>query len=296
MGNNLRIRGLNSRYILFLVDGERLVGEGAGGNINLDQIDVANIKRIEMINGAASVLYGSNAVGAVINVITKEPQEAIAAGCDISYQSNNTAKTRVHVESRQNKFLSQASIYRNSSDGFGAKGDGAYAASYADWGGNMKLGYKFNARTDVNVTGAESEADNAAWAARTDWDMAVCRYNIRTNSGTSSSTGANGGVYTSTLTFEGISSIPADAAFEADKLVTSSGMSGEKTVSESSATIITFKTNADGSKVMPPVYLKAPVYVFRTADGGSAYKVEFTQYQNEDKVTGHVKFRFAKIK
>ena len=60
----------------------------------------------------------------------------------------------------------------------------------------MKLGYKFNARTDVNGTGAESEADNAAWAARTDWDLAVCRYNIRTNSGTSSSTGANGGVYT----------------------------------------------------------------------------------------------------
>lgn len=149
---------------------------------------------------------------------------------------------------------------------------------------------------EVIGTGAESEADNAAWAARTDWDLAVCRYNIRTNSGTSSSTGANGGVYTSTMTFEGLSSIPADAAFEADKLVTSSGMGGEKTVSESSATVITFKTNADGSKVMPPVYLKAPVYVFRTADGGSAYKVEFTQYQNEDKVTGHVKFRFAKIK
>lgn len=149
---------------------------------------------------------------------------------------------------------------------------------------------------EVIGTGAESEADNAAWAARTDWDLAVCRYNIRTNSGTSSSTGANGGVYTSTMTFEGLSSIPADAAFEADKLVTSSGMGGEKTVSESSATVITFKTNADGSKVMPPVYLKAPVYVFRTADGGSAYKVEFTQYQNEDKATGHVKFRFAKIK
>ena len=84
MGNNLRIRGLNSRYILFLVDGERLVGEGAGGNINLDQIDVANIKRIEMINGAASVLYGSNALGAVNNEITKEPQQAIAARSDKS--------------------------------------------------------------------------------------------------------------------------------------------------------------------------------------------------------------------
>ena len=43
---------------------------------------------------------------------------------------------------------------------------------------------------EVIGTGAESEADNAAWAARTDWDLAVCRYNIRTNSGTSSSTGA----------------------------------------------------------------------------------------------------------
>ena len=70
MGNNMRIKGLNSRYILMLVDGERLVSEGAGGNVNLDQIDVNNIERIEMINGAASALYGSNAVGAVINVIT----------------------------------------------------------------------------------------------------------------------------------------------------------------------------------------------------------------------------------
>ncbi|MFA6926610.1 MAG: carboxypeptidase-like regulatory domain-containing protein, partial [Bacteroidales bacterium] len=40
MGNNLRIKGLNSRYILMLVDGERLVSESAGGNINLDQINV----------------------------------------------------------------------------------------------------------------------------------------------------------------------------------------------------------------------------------------------------------------
>lgn len=63
MGNNLRIKGLSSRYILFLVDGERMVSEGAGGNINLSQIDVNSIKRIEIINGAASALYGSNAVG-----------------------------------------------------------------------------------------------------------------------------------------------------------------------------------------------------------------------------------------
>ena len=90
MGNNLRIRGLNSRYILFLVDGERLVSEGAGGNVNLDQIDVNSIKRVEIINGAASALYGSNAVGAVINIITKEPQEHFNTTANITYQSYTT--------------------------------------------------------------------------------------------------------------------------------------------------------------------------------------------------------------
>ena len=136
---------------------------------------------------------------------------------------------------------------------------------------------------------------HAAWAARTDWDLAVCRYNFRTNSGTSTSVGAKGGIYTSTLTFDTLTKVPAGAVFEEDKVVTSSGMSGTTSVSESNATVITFQTNADGSKVMPPVYLKAPVYILRTADGASFYKVEFTQYQDENKVTGHVKFNFARI-
>ena len=144
-------------------------------------------------------------------------------------------------------------------------------------------------------TGEENAADNAAWAARTDWDLAVCRYNVRTNSGTSTSVGAKGGIYTSTLTFDTLTKVPAGAVFEEDKVVTSSGMSGTTSVSESNATVITFQTNADGSKVMPPVYLKAPVYILRTADGASFYKVEFTQYQDENKVTGHVKFNFARI-
>ena len=153
MGNNLRIRGLNSRYILFLLDGERLVGEGAGGNINLDQIDPGSVSRIEMINGAASALYGSNAVGAVINVITKEPKDSISAGCNLSYQSHNTLKMRLNAESRLRRLLSQASFYRNSSDGFGADGSGPYAARYADLGGNLRLGYKFGKNADANIQG-----------------------------------------------------------------------------------------------------------------------------------------------
>jgi outer membrane receptor for ferrienterochelin and colicins len=152
MGNNMRIRGLNSRYILFLVDGERLVSEGAGGNVNLDQIDVSNIQRIEMINGAASALYGSNAVGAVINIITKEPVHRIEAGANIIAESNNTWQTKVSIGSNLKKLSTRVSAFRNSSDGFDIDG-GAYAARYEDWGSNIKLEYKPVERIDLNLTG-----------------------------------------------------------------------------------------------------------------------------------------------
>lgn len=153
MGNNLRIKGLNSRYILFLVDGERLVSEGAGGNVNFDQIDVTSIKRIEMINGAASALYGSNAVGAVINIITKEPVHRFEAGANIIAESYNTLKTKVNVGANLDKFKARINAFRHSSDGYGGNGNGAYAAKYEDWGGDIKLGYKPTERIDLNVTG-----------------------------------------------------------------------------------------------------------------------------------------------
>lgn len=144
-------------------------------------------------------------------------------------------------------------------------------------------------------TGEENETDNAAWAARTDWDLAICRYNVRTNSGKASSTGAKGGVYVSSESFESLKSVPSGASFAEDDVVTSSGMGGTTSVVQSTATVILFQLKEDGSKVMPPVYLKAPVYIFRTADGKKCYKVEFTQYQDENKETGHVKFRFTEL-
>lgn len=153
MGNNMRIKGLNSRYILFLVDGERLISEGAGGNVNLDQIDVNSIKKIEMINGAASALYGSNAVGAVINIITKEPHHKFEAGANLIAESNNTWKTKLDAGLNFNKINARLGAFRNSSDGFGADSEGAYAARYEDYGANLKLGYKPTKRSDINIIG-----------------------------------------------------------------------------------------------------------------------------------------------
>jgi outer membrane receptor for ferrienterochelin and colicins len=153
MGNNMRIKGLNSRYILFLVDGERLVSEGAGGNVNLDQIDVNNIKRIEVVEGAASALYGSNAIGAVINIITKEPIHNIEVGANQTYESHNTLRTKIDFGSLFKKFTVRADASRVSSDGFGGDGTTAFAARYTDYGAGTKLSYKPTDKSDINITG-----------------------------------------------------------------------------------------------------------------------------------------------
>ncbi len=147
-------------------------------------------------------------------------------------------------------------------------------------------------------TGAEDAAADAEWAKRTDWDLAINRYMIRTNSGAATTVAAQGGVYTcgENVTFAGLTAVPAGAQFEADEEVTSQGMGGETTVVKSKATVIVFKKNPDGSLVMPPVYLKAPVYIFRTADGKSTFKVDFIQYKNEEGKSGYVKFQHAEIK
>ena len=152
MGANLRIKGLNSRYVLFLVDGERMVAEGASGNINLNQVDINNIKKIEMINGAASALYGSNAVGAVINFITKEPIHKFQAGVDIVGETNNTLRTGANIGMNLKKVKVNTGGFRHSSDGFEIK-DGHYAARYEDYGGNIKVNYKPIDRMNIALSG-----------------------------------------------------------------------------------------------------------------------------------------------
>lgn len=66
----MRMQGFGGLSILILIDGERLAGETLD-NTDFKRIDMADVERIEIVKGAASALYGSNSVGAVINIITK---------------------------------------------------------------------------------------------------------------------------------------------------------------------------------------------------------------------------------
>lgn len=92
-GNAVRIRGMDSTETLILIDGKRMAGEDASNTANvyeLDRIPLSNVDRIEVVRGASSALYGSEAMGGVINIITKKPTEAgLTVGANVGTRENN---------------------------------------------------------------------------------------------------------------------------------------------------------------------------------------------------------------
>lgn len=77
MGSNIQLNGLKNDYILILIDGKRLNGD-IGGQNDLSRINMNNIERIEIVKGAVSSLYGSDAIGGVINFITKKNKDKLS--------------------------------------------------------------------------------------------------------------------------------------------------------------------------------------------------------------------------
>ncbi len=83
--SEIRMQGLEGGYSLMLFDGQPIFSALAGV-YGLRQISPANIERIEVVKGASSALYGSSALGGVINIISKEPEEGkVHAGASYTY-------------------------------------------------------------------------------------------------------------------------------------------------------------------------------------------------------------------
>ncbi len=93
-GHNVMIRGMSTNHTLILVDGKRFAGEDTGETQNvyaLDRVSLSNIERIEIVRGSASAQYGSDALGGVINIITKKPtdKQSVTVGVSTGTESVN---------------------------------------------------------------------------------------------------------------------------------------------------------------------------------------------------------------
>ena len=83
---SLNMSGFGGNAVLFLVDGERMAGETMD-NVDYNRMNLDNVGRIEIVKGAASALYGSNAVGGVVNIISRENLEPWTANANSRYNS-----------------------------------------------------------------------------------------------------------------------------------------------------------------------------------------------------------------
>ena len=83
---SLNMSGFGGNAVLFLVDGERMAGETMD-NIDYNRMNLDNVGRIEIVKGASSALYGSNAVGGVVNIISRENLEPWTANVNSRYNA-----------------------------------------------------------------------------------------------------------------------------------------------------------------------------------------------------------------
>jgi outer membrane receptor for ferrienterochelin and colicins len=83
MGDYIQLQGLGESRVLYLIDGRRVTGRVAG-RLNGDTLPLDNVERIEIVRGPQSVLYGSDGIGGVVNIITKKPKDTFSLNAGIS--------------------------------------------------------------------------------------------------------------------------------------------------------------------------------------------------------------------
>ena len=118
MGTFLRLNGLGNKYILILINGQKLSGD-ISNNVDLNRINMARVKRIEVLDGAASSLYGSDAIAGVINIITDQPtQDVVSATSDTRVSGHGVLTEAVSLDIYKNGFGSYTSFTHDRADSY----------------------------------------------------------------------------------------------------------------------------------------------------------------------------------
>ncbi|MBR5703688.1 MAG: TonB-dependent receptor plug domain-containing protein, partial [Bacteroidales bacterium] len=118
MGSHLQMNGLGNSYILILIDGKRIHGD-VGGENDLSLIDPQNIEKIEIVKGASSALYGSDAIAGVINIITrKHRNEGLLLENSTRYGSYNDIRQHNAIGLNFGKLSSLTNFQLQHSDGW----------------------------------------------------------------------------------------------------------------------------------------------------------------------------------
>ncbi len=153
-GQGIQLQGLDSEHTLIMINGAPMVGRLAG-TFDLNRLTVGNIKQVEVVKGASSSLYGSEALAGVINIITEKPKEGFNGNTSLRYGSLNSHDGNVSVDYKKDKVGIGAFFNRYSSNGYDLIKTDEYKT--VDPYSNITLGtefnYDFNEATSVRLSG-----------------------------------------------------------------------------------------------------------------------------------------------
>lgn len=134
---SLNMQGFGGNSVLFLIDGERVAGETLD-NVDYSRLNLANVQKIEIVKGAASALYGSNAVGGVVNIISREASEPWTLNVNGRYGDHNEQRYGATGTFNLGRVNSNTSIQYTSIDSYDMKNTGDYNRFYGGHSWNFK--------------------------------------------------------------------------------------------------------------------------------------------------------------
>ncbi|WP_299125781.1 TonB-dependent receptor [uncultured Tenacibaculum sp.] len=175
----VQLQGVAADYTLILIDGVPVVGRTAG-NIDLRRLTVNNIKQIEIVKGPSSSLYGSEAIGGVINIITEQPKEGQFKG-DLQFLARGGARNELDINTnivaKKDKFGVVAGLNLNSSGGFDLTPESPNnktAYPHQNFTGNLQLTYDFSDKLKALVSGrfyTQEQNTTNSDNTQTDWNF-----------------------------------------------------------------------------------------------------------------------------
>ncbi len=159
------IRGAESDQTVVLIDGVKLNDPAStGGGFNFGPMLVGNIARVEVVRGSQSVLYGSQAIGGVVNLITREPTDNLAAFARAEYGARDTAELVGNISGRFGPVGASVGATYLRTDGISAFSEargGIEKDGFESFGLNGKLDVALgkNVSVDLRAFYADGEVD-----------------------------------------------------------------------------------------------------------------------------------------
>lgn len=165
--------GVPTTGLLVLIDGHPQY-MGLFGHPISDAYQSFLAERVEVLRGPASMLYGSNAMGGVINIVTRKMQEdGVKTHVNVEYGSYNTLQSEATNRIKAGRFTSVVGISYNRTDGHRSDMD------FEQYSGYVKLGYElsnvWNLRGDLNLTHFEASNPGEVNAPLLDNDQRITR-------------------------------------------------------------------------------------------------------------------------